>query len=416
MYANAKLKARINKLGFSQAELARHVNLAIERLTGTMGSVTDADVRRWLRGDTKWPQDRIRLCIEEVLQASAEDLGFTPRRKRSTTASPEDGPVHRRTFCTATSGAALATVIGPNGSRLGTSDAARLQAEYEKILQEDWLIGGARSVENRAAALSLRIKSALTMGTTSARVRKRLHCIAADSSSSAAFAAIDAKSAKRARVHLERAVTFAGLSGDSETQYHVWNHLAMTACQREDFTEGAAAAEVMKASSIARRDPLYASLGHMRNARALAKMDQRSDTLRALRTAEKAFERASGGDRPAWLNFYDQSEVDGLVASIWFALGNFDRAEAGFHRTLAGIRADMVRNRALYSAHLALSQAYQGELELACHTGETAYRLTEGSGSKRTSDMLSKVRKVLTISGSKTTEVTDWIERSRQWS
>ncbi|MFJ9590852.1 hypothetical protein [Streptomyces acidicola] len=42
--------------------------------------------------------------------------------------------------------------------------------------------------------------------------------------STAAFAAIDAKARTRARKHLDRAVTFAGLSGDSETQYHVWNH------------------------------------------------------------------------------------------------------------------------------------------------------------------------------------------------
>lgn len=407
-----KLEARMEQLGYSQAELARRVNGAIERLTGAMGKVTDSDIRRLLRYGTKWPQDRIRLCLEEVLQASSEDLGFIPRRKRP---APEDGDVHRRTFLTATGGTALA-VVGPHGARLGMTDVHGFQAEYEKILADDWRIGGARSVENRAAALSLRIKSALTVGTTSTRVRRRLHCIASDASSSAAFAAIDAKAAPRAREHLERAVTFAGLSGDSETQYHVWNHLSITACQRGDFTEGSAAAEAMKASSIARRDPLYASLGHLRNARALAKMEQRSDALRALSTAEKAFARTDGKERPAWLSFYDQSEVDGLAATVWFALGAYDRAEAGFHQTLAGIRPDMIRNRALYSAHLALSQACQGELELACHTGEKAYRLTEGRGSERTRDTLNKVHKALADTGSKSLEVTDWIERTRQWS
>jgi hypothetical protein len=64
VYANAKLQARIEQLGFSQADLAREINLAVERLTGSPGSVADADVRRWLRYETKWPQDRIRLCIK----------------------------------------------------------------------------------------------------------------------------------------------------------------------------------------------------------------------------------------------------------------------------------------------------------------------------------------------------------------
>ncbi|MEU2361816.1 helix-turn-helix transcriptional regulator [Streptomyces noursei] len=416
MTENLKLAARMEEHGLSQAELARKINTKVETLTGSPGCLTDRDIRRWLRGETRWPQDRIRLCAEEILEASSEELGFTPRRKRSTTAPPEDGPVHRRKFLTATGGTAL-SAIGPKGTRLGMSDVHRFQAQYEHILEEDWLIGGMRTVENRAAELALRIQSALSRGTTSTRVRKRLHCLASDALSSAAFAAIDAKSPKRARAHLDRAVTFAGLSGDSETQYHVWNHLAMTACQREDFSEGAAAAEVMKACSIARRDPLYASLGHMRNARALAKMNQRSDTLRALTTSEKAFARAEGKPRPPWLSFYDQSEVDGLAASIWFHLGDYGRAEAFFHRTLAGIRQDMVRNKALYSAHLALSQAYQGELELACATGTRAYELLPaGSGSKRTTDTLMNVRKVLVASGSRTSEVTEWIERSRQWS
>ncbi|MFJ9429401.1 XRE family transcriptional regulator [Streptomyces sp. NPDC101490] len=415
MYANVKLEARMLQLGYSQSELAKKVNRAIDRLTGRPGSVTDADVRRWLRHDTKWPHDRIRLCIEEVLGASSEDLGFVPRRKRSTTAPPEDGPVHRRTFLTSSSGTALA-VATPTLTRLGMSDAARFQAEYVKILKEDWTIGGAHAVEHRAAELSLRIKSALSAGTTSTRVRRRLYCLAADASSSAAFAAIDAKVQSRARTHLDRAVTFAGLSGDSETKYHVWNHLAMTATQREDFSEGEAAAEVMKVLVIARRDPLYASLGHMRNARCLAKREYRTEAVRALRAAEQMFERAEHIERPEWLDFYDQSEVDGLAASVWFTLGDWARAESFFHRALSAIRPEMVRNRALYNAHLALSQAHQGELELACHTGSQAHELGEGSGSKRTSDMLVKVRRVLVTSGSRAPEVTTWVERSLQWS
>ncbi|MEU7183621.1 MULTISPECIES: XRE family transcriptional regulator [Streptomyces] len=417
MTKNAKLAIRMDATGLSQAELARKINTLIEQLTGSPGCVTDRDIRRWLRGETRWPQDRIRLCAEQVLQASSEELGFIPRHKRGAAgAPPKDGSVIRRKFLTATGGAAFAAVTTA-GARLGMSDADRFQTEYERILEEDWRIGGMRTVENRAAELALRIQSALSMGTTSARVRKRLHCLAADASSSAAFAAIDAKSPRRARTHLERAVTFAGLSGDSETQYHVWNCLAMTACQREDFTEGAAAAGVMKGASIARRDPLYLSLAHMRNARALARMNQRSDTLRALSTSEKVYARAEGKQRPAWLAFYDQSEVDGLAADIWFQLGDYGRAEAFFHRTLAGIRPDLVRNRALYVSHLALAQAHQGELEMACATGVNAYELLpKGSGSKRTTDALKKVRGVLAASGTRAPEVTHWIERSQLWS
>ncbi|WP_246258767.1 hypothetical protein [Streptomyces typhae] len=190
----------------------------------------------------------------------------------------------------------------------------------------------------------------------------------------------------------------------------------MTARQREDFAEGASAADVMKSLAIARRDPLYASLAHMRNARSLARMNHASTCIRALSAAEKSFSRAAETARPEWISFYDQSEVYGLGASVWFTLGDYDRAEAFFHKTLGSIRPEMIRNRALYTTHLALSQARQGELELACSTGLKAYKmLPKGSGSKRTTDMLGKVRRALQESGSRAPEVTDWIERSHQW-
>ncbi|MEU4492652.1 XRE family transcriptional regulator [Streptomyces sp. NPDC023998] len=412
MNENTKLAACIAESGFSKPELAKRLNREIEAITGKLGKLTDREIRAMVQGKTRWPQLKTRLAFERVLHASAENLGFVPRRKSS--APPEDD-VHRRTFLTATGGTALA-VASPAGKRLGLSDVDRFQRDYVRILEDDWRVGGLREVEHQASELALRIQSALAVGTTSTGVRRRLHCLASDVTSSAAFAAIDAKAHRRARSYLDKAVTFAGLSGDSETQYHVWNHLAMTACQREDFSEGAAAADVMKTASIARRDPLYLSLAHMRNARSLAKMNQRSDTLRALSAAEQSFGRSGTEARPAWITFYDQSEVDGLAASVWFALGDFDRAEFFFHRTLAGIRPDMIRNRALYTSHLALSQAHQGELELACTTGTNAYEmLPKGSGSKRTTDMLGKIRKALVSSGSRIPEVSDWIERSRQW-
>ncbi len=403
----------MRQLAIGQAELARLVNTELEKLTGSLGRVTDSDVRRWLRADTRWPQDRIRLCIERVLQATAADLGFVVRGKQRS-GRPEDD-VHRRKFLTAAGVTSLA-IAAPSSKRLGLSDVYRFHDEYVRILEDDWRFGGLQGVETHATELALRIRSSLSLGATSSGVRKRLHRLASDVSSSAAFAAIDAKSHRRARTHLEKAVTFAGLSGDSETQYHVWNHLAMTACQREDFAEGAAAADVMKSLAIARRDPLYASLSHMRNARSLARMNHPSSCIRALSAAENSFSRATEADRPEWITFYDQSEVCGLGASIWFALGQYDRAEALFHKTLSSIRPEMIRNRALYTTHLALSQARQGELELACFTGLKAYEiLPQGSGSKRTTDMLGKVRRTLKDSGSKAPEVTDWIERSRQW-
>ncbi len=413
---NRKLAARIAALGFSQAELARQINAEIELLTGKPGNVTDADIRRWLRGETKWPQDRIRLCLEKVLGASAEDLGFVPRKKRI--APPEEDPVHRRALLAATSGAALAIAApyAPAHGRLGVNDVRRFHQDYVAIVRQDRAVGGSREVEKLAVELASRIQSTLAVSSSSTRVRDMLHRLAADVFGSAAFAAIDAKSPRRARVHLHEALIFAGLSRDSETMYQVWNHLTLTSRQHENYAEAVAGSEVMKRSSTARRDSLYASLGHIRNASGLARLGRRSEALRALSDAERAFARSSDEKRPEWIKFFDASEMDALSSFIWSAMGDHGRAEYCLHRTLAAIPKGMARNRALYTAHLALAQARQGDLEPACATGRQAHALLlPTSGSRRTAHTLAATRKVIVASGSKSPEVVEWIEESSQW-
>ncbi|MEU5030102.1 XRE family transcriptional regulator [Streptomyces milbemycinicus] len=413
---NRKLAVQIAELGLSQAELARQINAEIEPLTGKPGNVTDADIRRWLRGETKWPQDRIRLCLEKVLGASAEDLGFVPRKKRI--APPKEDPVHRRAFLTVTSGTALAVAApyAPAHGRLSVDDARGFHQDYVAILRRDHAVGGSRKLEDHAVELASRIQSTLAVSSSSTRVRDMLHRLAAEVLSSAAFAAIDARSPQRARAHLGKALTFAGLSRDSETMYHVWNHLTLTSSQRENHAEAVAGTEVMKRSSIARRDPLYASLGHIRNANGLARLRHRSEALRALKDAECAFARSADEQRPEWIKFFDASEMDALSSFLWSALGDHGRAEYCLHRTLAAIPDGMARNKALYTAHLALAQARQGELELACATGRQAHALLPPAfGSRRAAHTLAATRKVILASGSESPEVVEWIEETGQW-
>ncbi|WP_433544818.1 XRE family transcriptional regulator [Streptomyces sp. CA-294286] len=416
MYANVKLQARTKQLGLSQAELAREINLAVERLTGSYGSVTDADVRRWLRHETKWPQARIRLCIEEVLDSTSEALGFVPRRKK-TRAPSEEGPVQRRQFGKAVGGigVALAAPHVPR-RRLGISDVERFNLDYTYILGQDQVVGGTRRVEDLAVELGMRVQSALSTAAASGRVRDMLHRLASNAMAAAAFAAIDARAPQRARTHLDRAMTLAGLSRDSQTVYRVWDHLMLASSMRENHSEAAASAEVMKRSTAARRDPLFTSLAHMRHANALARLHHPAESLRALSLAEKHFMRAGTGKRSAWIDFYTPAEFNALSSYLWSAMGQHGRAESCLHQTLSAIPEDLTRNRALFTAHLSLAQARQGELELACSTARQASALLPpGYGSKRAANVLVTGRAHLLRSGSKASEVVEWIEESRQW-
>lgn len=96
--------------------------------------------------------------------------------------------------------------------------------------------------------------------------------------------------------------------------------------------------------------------------------------------------------------------------------GEHERAESCLHRTLAAIPDDMVRNKALYTAHLSLSQARQGEVELAAGTGRRAYEmLLPASGSLRTTRTLAVTRQVIEATGTKASEAVSWIEESGRW-
>ncbi|MER6998263.1 hypothetical protein [Streptomyces sp. NPDC000410] len=126
---------------------------------------------------------------------------------------------------------------------------------------------------------------------------------------------------------------------------------------------------------------------------------------------------SAGGERPsAWITFYGRAEFDALSSYVWTALGEHERAESCLHRTLAAIPGDMVRDTALYTAHLSLSQAGQGEVEVACATGRQAYAmLLPASGSQRTTNTLTRTRQVIEATGTKAPEVVSWIEESRRW-
>ncbi|MBW5481239.1 XRE family transcriptional regulator [Streptomyces bambusae] len=324
--------------------------------------------------------------------------------------------MHRRTLLLAATGTAAAAAVPARRSRLGQSDAERFHREYAALLRDDARIGGARRIENTAVELGARIRSSLAIGGASDRVQRHMYRLASDVTCLAAFGAIDASAPQRARAHLDKALALAGLARDGESMYRVWDHLMLTFSQRENHVEAAAGAEVMKRSAVARRDPLFASLGHVRHANALARLHRPAESLRALDLAEKAFGKAGCGRRSAWISFYSRAEFDALSSYVWTALGEHERAESCLHCTLAAIPDGMIRNRGLYLSHLSLCQARQGELELACATGRQAYgMLLPASGSRRTTNTLARTRQVIEATGTKAPEVVSWVEESRQW-
>ncbi|MER7990151.1 XRE family transcriptional regulator [Streptomyces noursei] len=384
---NIRLEKAMQQRKLLQRELAELVNDEIEALTGKRGIVNDRTVREWLSGKIRWPQAVRRIALEAVFECPSTELGFIPRGSCAPSPSsgrPED-PVLRRRFMTATAGTALAAAsasVAPvrAASRVGTSDIERLQEKFAGIISKDHRYGGRASIESHAAALAGEALALQQSGTASQRVRAALYGCAASFTSSAMWAAIDGRRFDAAQGYFHRAVSLAAMAGDCAVQFRIWSHAGTLYRHLGRPADALSANEVARTLPIARRDAMFASLGHARQAAIHAVVEERHGVERALGHAADAHERAAPDVRPVWMAAVcDRAEIEELAVSAHLSLGNYAQAEAHAHRSLALFRPHMHRDRVLVTARLAHAQLGQGELEPALATamsipGDTATR------------------------------------------
>jgi len=392
--SNQQLIRRMRELGLTQEELAEAMNRAIEQVTGKPGTVSVRTIHNLTSGKTRWPQARQRLALEAVFGCTAAELGFVPHA-RSAVDHPqpkaqhhEEGPVLRRNFLTAASMATLtpaALGAAEASGRVGQADVNRLAAQFALIIADDNKTGGTHQVEQDALSWAQRALHLQKTRSASQRVRGQLYGLAAAFTGSALWAAIDGGRLDQAKRHLNEAVALAGLSGDPSMQFRIWGHAGALYRHLGQYTSALAADEAAKRTRAA-RDPLYASLVHARTAVHHADLHDRQATLRCLGLAEAALGRAdTETPRPAWLRFYDSAELHLLALTATTTLGLWEEAEAHAHHTLATLRPDMKRNRALTLAYLAHAQLGQREPELAV---ATAHRIPAQARHGRTARLL----------------------------
>lgn len=353
----------------TQAELARLVNFEIQTLTGKPGTVSERTIHNWLTGVTSWPPGKIRAALGAVFGCTAEDLGFSPPGKARRPA-PTKEAVKRRAFITAVSGTALAATALSAPRRVGTADIEQLNARFADLILNDHRHGGRVSIETHALALADEALALQERGTASQRVRSGLYACAAAFTSSAMWAAIDGRRFDAAQAHHQRASSLAAMSGDASIQFRIWSHAGSMYRHMGRPADGLAANNVARGLPIARRDPLFASLGHARHAAILGQTGDSNAVKRAIGRAQDSLDRADPAvSRPVWIAaHYDQAELDSLALAAHLALGGFEEAEARAHRSLSMLRPHMQRSRGIATARLARAQLGQGDLDHAIST------------------------------------------------
>ncbi|MGW7362955.1 XRE family transcriptional regulator [Streptomyces sp. NPDC054841] len=418
MADNFRLKIAMTERGFSQRELANAVNAALSD-AGERDSVAERTVRTWLTGKSRWPHRAKRQALEAVFGCTAEDLGFNPP---DSPAPPQEDPdVIRRKFLAGAGGAAAAATVPLLATRpaVGTSDVIKLRAQLDTLTALDAERGGHAALE-RAALASAREAVELQKRSTTQRIRQRLFSIAADFTAIAAWSCIDARQLAQADVHLDRAVSLAGLSQNSSVLMQAWNLRALHARQRKEYGEAIAAAQAAQSTAITRRDPLYASLAHARTAIGHANnQGDRRAALRSLGYAEEALGKADQEQpRPSWIAFYGPAELYAITAIVRDRLGNAADAEAASYKALATLPKTYRRNRAMATARLALAQLHQGDLEQACATTADVFSIMDGDSLPgRIRSLLGDFHRDLITLAPTANVARDWADRYRtRWS
>ncbi len=415
MGANAILKSRMEELGLTQDELADRMNAALVEITGRLGDVSARTVRNLLNGTSRRPIGRTCAALERVFGCPVGELGFSAPR---TMHHPQEDPVRRRTFiASATGTAAAAAPLVAQRRAVGMSDVARAAAGMNDLVEADDRQGGhvkleKAAIKGRNSVLELQQRNA------GERVRRALYALAAEYSTIAAWSCIDARNLEQAQRHLNESATYAGLSQDGPTEMRVWVNLSMLAYQRQNWPEALAAAQAAQASSAARRDPFFDSLGRVRAALAYSALGNGRIAVRSLGSAQDAFTRTPERERPRWTAFYGQAELDHLAAVVHYNSGHHAHAEAMAYRALAKIPTAFRRNRALATAQLALAQLHQGDAEQATVTAADVFTMMGGDplpGRMRT--LIGDFHRGLFVLAPSASYARDWADRMRtEWS
>nr|WSZ96846.1 helix-turn-helix domain-containing protein [Streptomyces sp. NBC_00857] len=420
MTENVLLAARMAAAGLKQQELADALNQRIEIFTGSTGTVSDRQVRNWLTGKSVSPRARQRRALEEEFGCSATELGFTDGASyvdASPAPAPSEDPVRRRAFAGTAAAVAVAAAFPPTPNtaapRIGMSDADRLETAFVELVSADNQHGGTISLETRALAFAQHATELQTVSQASQRVRSRLYYLAAAFTGTALWVALDARQPGRAARHLDRAMTLAGLAGSSDMQLRLWGHAAVLFTQQHKPNDALAAAEAGRASFACRRDPLMRSLASARLAGIQGEAKENRSALSNFDLAVEAYDRADLAEpRATWLDFYDQSELFGLGGLTMGRLGHHAQAEAYLHRTLAKLRSGYTRNRLYYSAHLALAQLRQDDLEHACTTAASVLGAAgNDSLTARTSLLMDTFTRELLTAAPGARSTTQWMEQ-----
>ncbi|MZG18556.1 hypothetical protein GTY44_34600 [Streptomyces sp. SID5914] len=422
---NAPLRAvRENEFQMSRQEFAK----LIVTTGGEMGEAvacTSRLVAAWEDGDVSLPRAVYRRILTRLTGRTMGALGFhvsspaRPVASLSLAHGPEqEQVVDRRAFVMDGAGAALSLIpIGPTADkpqrRIGVSDVRTVNRAVSQIYAHDHDHGSAALRRSASEALHTAYHW-LQEGTYTERTGRRLRSATGHLSIAAGWLSYDSGRPADARSLYNEALAAARIADEPGLEGHAFGCLSLLAKAsgrpREAISAAQGAQTVVKSYGSARMLSLFA----MREAGGWALLGDASATDQAIVRAHRLYAKGPGDADPDWLEFYTPAELAGLEALARADLDQHERAAAGAEQAVLLHGDTFARNRALYTADVAIQHAVRERPEPEA-AAEAASRVLAHLPAVRSDRLLKQLHNVESAlqRHAAVPAVADWLEEYR---
>ncbi|MFG3409399.1 transcriptional regulator [Streptomyces sp. NPDC048142] len=441
---NTDLARWLERSGMSNKELARRIKAAAQAW-GQPHIQTDATaVRRWLAG--LQPRPPVPEIIADVISASVGfrvttyDLGFaeggTADRSLAynssfavTVEAVADlgrADVDRRKFLAAAPFAAVAAV-GPSrdwllntidqhpdpGPRVRLEDVTAVKNMFGEFQKMDVLQGGGSGRLILAEYMNQHVYPLLRRAHSDA-VRRALCEAAAEQTYLLGWMAYDTGEHGTAQRYLIQSLRLAEESRNAALGAHVLAGMADQATLLGDPAEGRRLAQAGRAGLGKNTSPACLADLWALEARALAKLGDKSDAARAVTQSETAYGRVRLEDEQEWAAFIDPAYLHGEHANTFRDLGQAETAERHARQSIDHARKQRrARRGAMSQAALAVSHLQRRDLEAAHSAGLRTLSLSRQVKSSRCVEAVQDLQRRMEPFGTHRL-VADFNERARE--
>jgi tetratricopeptide (TPR) repeat protein len=223
-------------------------------------------------------------------------------------------------------------------------------------------------------------------------VRCDLLSAAAEATQLAAWMSYDDGRHGLAQRYFIQALALADAAGDRMLAASILDAMSHQATFLGKFREAANLARAARTGAQAMGVPILTSHFYVMEARALARIGDAVACDRALSAAVREFERHELGDGPAWIQYFDESELAAEFGHCNRDLGRAVNAATYAEQSLGKASGDYVRSDFFATMVLAHGYMDQGEAEEACRVALMALEIGENLKSARCASYVAEFR------------------------